>query len=163
MASNSQYTLPPQSSPQESASSKSQLHSKQSSNGPSPENFVTIGGSVFRTLRIWLKKEDELNSDFWPFEVCHFKIVTITTPDWGKLYKLLNVLLDMSICSRRWYHENAWLKPPFWNQAITTYGLHYCKPIIMSENRSYSSQPYNYNTCIHFSVYVLWSTFKVMY
>ena len=34
------------------------------------------------------------NSDFQPFQVCHFKIVTslhlaITTADWGRLYKLL--------------------------------------------------------------------------
>ena len=36
----SQYTLPPQSSPQKGAGSKSQLCSKQSSKGPSPENFM---------------------------------------------------------------------------------------------------------------------------
>ena len=43
------------------------------------------------------------NSDFWLFQVCHFKVVTIhiaiTTADWGRLYKLLDVLLDASICS----------------------------------------------------------------
>ena len=43
------------------------------------------------------------NSDFRPFQVCHFKIVIlhipITTADWGRLYKLLDVLLDPRICS----------------------------------------------------------------
>ena len=62
MASNSQYALPPQSSPQESTSGKSQLRSKQSSKVPSPDNFVTIGGCFERyTYRVtalgWLKKE----------------------------------------------------------------------------------------------------------
>ena len=53
----------------------------------------------------WLKKERKKmnNSDFWPFQVCPFKIVTvhaaITTVDWGKPFKLLCVLLDASICS----------------------------------------------------------------
>ena len=40
------------------------------------------------------------NADFRPFQVCHFKIVTIhiaiTTADWGRLYKLLYVVLDAS-------------------------------------------------------------------
>ena len=42
------------------------------------------------------------NSDFQLFHVCHFKIITthcFTTADWGRLYKLLDVLLDTSICS----------------------------------------------------------------
>ena len=38
------------------------------------------------------------NSDYRPFQVCHFKIVTAA--DWGRLYKLLGVLLDTSICSQ---------------------------------------------------------------
>ena len=39
-----QYTLPLLSSPQKSTGNKSQLNSKQSSNGPSPVNLLTIGG-----------------------------------------------------------------------------------------------------------------------
>ena len=42
----SQYTLPPQSSRQKRAGGKSQLQSKQSSNRPFQENFLTIGGSL---------------------------------------------------------------------------------------------------------------------
>ena len=81
MASNSQYTLPPQSSLRESTGSKSQLRSKQSSNEPPPENFVAIGGCFEHVLCYalgWLKKEREKmnNSDFRPFQVYHFKIVT---------------------------------------------------------------------------------------
>ena len=84
MASNSQYTLPPQSSLQESASSKSQLHSRQRSKGPSPESFLTIGGCFeCYTYRITtpgrLKKKERKkkinNYDFRPFQVCHCKIV----------------------------------------------------------------------------------------
>ena len=50
------------------------------------------------------KKERKMNnSEFQPFQVCHFKIVNThchyTTADWGRLYKLLDVLLDASICS----------------------------------------------------------------
>ena len=64
MASNSQYTLPPQSFLQVSAGNKSQLRSKKSSNEPSPENFLTIGGYfehyMYRVAALgWLKKEDE--------------------------------------------------------------------------------------------------------
>ena len=51
----------------------------------------------------WLKKEERMKEDdFWPFQVCHFKLViyiAITTADWGRCYKLLYVLLDASICS----------------------------------------------------------------
>ena len=91
-----------------SASVKSRLCSKQNSNGPSPENLMTIGGCfecyMYRvTVLGWLEKEKRKkkinNSDFRPFQVCHFKIVTIATADWGRLYKLLYVLLDTSICS----------------------------------------------------------------
>ena len=43
------------------------------------------------------------NSDFRLFLVCHFKIATIhiaiTAADWSRLYKLLYVVLDASICS----------------------------------------------------------------
>ena len=49
------------------------------------------------------RKKKMNNSDFRPIQVCYFKIVTthcyITTADWGKLYKLLDVLLGVSICS----------------------------------------------------------------
>ena len=88
MASNNQYALPPQSSLQKSTSGKSQLHSKQSSKGPSPENFMTIGGcfkcNTYRVTALgWLKKKERKkerkkisNSNFRPFQVCHFKIVT---------------------------------------------------------------------------------------
>ena len=46
------------------------------------------------------KKERKNNSDFRPFQVCHFKKllhIAITTADWDRLYKLLDVLLDVSI------------------------------------------------------------------
>ena len=56
MASNSQYALPHQSSPQESASSKSHIRSKQSSKGPSPDNFDTIGGVSNATTRISIRR-----------------------------------------------------------------------------------------------------------
>ena len=51
----------------------------------------------------WKKKKIN-NSDFWPFQACHFKIVyllhiAITTADWGRLCRLLYVLLDVNICS----------------------------------------------------------------
>ena len=79
-----------------------------------PENSLATGGcfkcNTFHvTVLGWLKKErmEERklnNSDFRPFQICHgFKIVTIhnaiTTADWGRLYKLLYVVLDTSICS----------------------------------------------------------------
>ena len=59
-----QYTLPSQYYPQKSISSKSQLRSKQSSNGPSPENFETIGGCfecyMYRVMVLgWLRKKEE--------------------------------------------------------------------------------------------------------
>ena len=95
-----------------SASSKSQLHSKQSSNEPPPENFMVIGG-CFKcythhvTVLGWLKKEERKkkmnNSDFRPFQVWHFKIVPTCCYYYCRLgqalYKLLYVLLDMSISS----------------------------------------------------------------
>ena len=40
------------------------------------------------------------NSDFRSLQVCHFKIVTITTADWGRLYKLL--------CTFRCEHFVLW-------------------------------------------------------
>ena len=51
----------------------------------------------------WLKKKKKVNnSDFQPFQVCHFKVAPIhianTTAGWGKLYKWLNVFLNASIC-----------------------------------------------------------------
>ena len=73
MASNSQYTLPSQSSLQKGTGGKSQLCSKQSSNGPFTENFLTIGGNLERymyrvTALGWLKKEEERKKEdklFW--------------------------------------------------------------------------------------------------
>ena len=64
MASYSQYALPPQSSPQESASGKSQLHSKQSSKGPFPENSLASGGCfehyTYHVMALgWLKKKEK--------------------------------------------------------------------------------------------------------
>ena len=88
MASNSQYALPPQSSPQESARDKSQLCSKQSSNGPSPENFVTIGG-YFDYLWLFVTI-----GGFIPFQVCHFKIITTRCYSYCRLGKS-----DVSISS----------------------------------------------------------------
>ena len=69
MASNSQYALPPQSSPQETASGKSQLRSKQSSNELPPGNFVTVGGCfkcyTYRVMALcWLKKERKKMNNF---------------------------------------------------------------------------------------------------
>ena len=63
----------PQSSSQKSAGGKSWLRSKQSSNGPSQGNFLTVGGYFERyTYRItvlgWLKKEErkkEEDEQFW--------------------------------------------------------------------------------------------------
>ena len=51
------------------AVSPSYTQSKAQTAGPSSENFVTIGGCFERytycvTALGWLKKEDELNSDF---------------------------------------------------------------------------------------------------
>ena len=66
-------TLYPLSLPhKKSAGGKSQLHSKQSSNGPSPENFLTIGGCFeCYTYRVmtqgWLRKEErkKMNNSAW--------------------------------------------------------------------------------------------------
>ena len=51
--SNSQYALPPQSSPQKIAGVRSQLRSKRSSKVPSSENFLATGGFFKRkTYRV---------------------------------------------------------------------------------------------------------------
>ena len=76
---------------------------------PLPENSLATGGCIKHntycvTALGWLKKKkrNEMNnSDFQPLQVYiymyHFKIVTtriaITTADWGRLYKLLYVVL----------------------------------------------------------------------
>ena len=99
MVSNSQYTVPSQSSLQKGTGGKSQLCSKQSSTGSFPKNFLTISGYfecyMYRVMALgWLKKEKKEkkknNSDIRPFQVCNFKIVTTHcyyyTADWGKLY-----------------------------------------------------------------------------
>ena len=206
MASNSQYTLLPQSSLQESASDKFQLCSKQSLKRTIPKEFCDHWW-LFRTLHVSrysarLVEEEKNNWDsvFWPFKVCHFKIVTTVGPllsrhlwdhfrcplyggvlisevtwyantafgttisvlnmevSWfqrsrlarfhcthmmslllqtaGRLCKLLDVLLDASICSLAmilpWKTLIHWLEPPSWNWAIPTHGLALCyrEPII---------------------------------
>ena len=58
----------PQSSPQEGESGKSQLCSRQSSNVPSPDNFMTIGGCfecyTYRVTALgWLKKNERKKGD----------------------------------------------------------------------------------------------------
>ena len=85
---------------------------KQSSNGLSPENFLTIGGyfehyTYRATALAWLKKkeqEEEEEEDktrrltILTFD--HFRFTTlkqllhvvIATADWGKFYKLLYVI-----------------------------------------------------------------------
>ena len=65
------------SSLQESANGK--LHSKQSSNEPSPENFMTIGGCFERYMyRVmapdWLKKKEIRRLTILAFD--HFRFVT---------------------------------------------------------------------------------------
>ena len=59
---------------------KSQLRSKRSSNGPSPENFLAISGyferNTYRVMALrWLKKErkKKISDDFQPFQVGHLK------------------------------------------------------------------------------------------
>ena len=63
--------------------------------------YCTYHTTALGWLKNWTKKESA-NSDFRPFQACHFKIVTvhiaITTADWARLYKLLYVLLDVRIC-----------------------------------------------------------------
>ena len=84
---------------------KAHMRSKQSSNAPSPKNFLTICGCfehyMYHILALsWSKKKKKKkkkkkinNSDFWLFQACHFKYllhVAITTANWGKFYKPLN-------------------------------------------------------------------------
>ena len=66
----------------ESAGVMSQLRSKQSAKAPPSENFLATGGcfecNTSHVIALgWLKKEKKKmnKSDFWPFHVCHFKIV----------------------------------------------------------------------------------------
>ena len=103
MASNSQYALPPQSSPQKSASGKSQLRSKQTSKGPSPENFLTIGDCFERyTYRVTgdarlVKEKRSHNSEA---ARCTFRSKDLFPVD------------DIALIH--------WLKPPSWNRAPAT-------------------------------------------
>ena len=88
---------------------RSQLRSEWSSKEPSPKNFLATGGffecNTYRVMALGCLKKKERRR--WtiltrPFQVCHFKKlihIAITTADWGRLYKLLDVLLDASICS----------------------------------------------------------------
>ena len=94
MASNSQYTLhAPSVFPQESTGSKSQLHSKQSSNGPSPEHFMILGGYfecyMYHIMALgWLKKQEaeerkkEEDEQFWLSTVSGL-------PLWNSYYTML--------------------------------------------------------------------------
>ena len=61
-----------------------QLRSKQSAKAPPPENTLATGGSFecktfLVTALDWLKKKEDYdeNSDFWPFQVCPFKMITV--------------------------------------------------------------------------------------
>ena len=88
MASNSQYNTAPSVFP---AKKHRQLCLKQSSNEPSSENFLTIGGCfecyMYHVTALgWLKNKEEKtkgkkkkmnNSDFRPFQVCHFKSCSV--------------------------------------------------------------------------------------
>ena len=61
-----------------------------------------------RISRYGARKDDNMyvanNFDFRPFQFCHkiqysyYVHVAITTINWDRLYKLLEVLLDVSIC-----------------------------------------------------------------
>ena len=114
MASNSQYTLPTQSSLQKSASSKSQLHSKQSSKGISQRilwRLVAISNTMYHvTMLGCLKKERRrwtiLTFDHFRFTTLKQLQIVITTADWGRLYKLY--LYMQTFIPLQWYcHENA--------------------------------------------------------
>ena len=66
---------------------------------------------------------------WWPFQVRHFEIVTthfyITTADWCRLYKLLDVLLDVRICSPAMISANTLMEPPScfkFGPSIPSYG-----------------------------------------
>ena len=83
----------PQSSPQRSAGGNSQLHSKRSSNGPSPENFLTIGGYFERnTYRVtalrWLKKKILSFDRFRLATLEQFLYTSTATVEWNSLYEL---------------------------------------------------------------------------
>ena len=71
--------------------------------------LVAVSNATLIALQRWLVEEERKkerkkernkmnNSDFQQVQVCHFKIVTTHSADWGRLYKLLCVPLDMSIC-----------------------------------------------------------------
>ena len=82
MASNSQYALPPQSSPLPCKKAQVVNPSYDQSKGSSLENFVTIGG--------------------------HFKIVTIhiaiTTADLGRLFRRKHLFPGDDIAMKTWIH-----------------------------------------------------------
>ena len=130
MAPNSQYTLPPQSFPQKNAGGKSWLCSKWSSNEPSPGNFLTVGGyfehhTCHITALGWLKKKRKKEEDdFWPFQVCHFKIVDRywckyqTSNGFNAVYQIYCTvvtfevwLASMEICICYIYHLYTTLPP----------------------------------------------------
>ena len=115
MASKSQ---PPQSSPQKSAGGKSQLRSKWSSNGPSPENFMTISGNfecnTYRvTVLCWLKKEKRrwtiLSFDRFKLATLEQFIYTSTvTVEWAAYMSCSKCLWTLAFAARQNYrHVNA--------------------------------------------------------
>ena len=73
-------------------------------NSTSLENPLATGGclehNIYRVTPLaWLKEEDE---QFWFSTISGLKQllhIAITIVDWGRLHKLLDVLLDASICS----------------------------------------------------------------
>ena len=116
----SQYTLPPQSFLQESTGGKSQLHLKQLK-WTIPREFPDYWW-LFQMLHVLYygarlveerrkkerKKKRKKERRRWTiltfdrFRFATLKLllhIAITTADWGKLYKPLDVLLDMSISS----------------------------------------------------------------
>ena len=119
---------------------RSQLCSKRSSKGPSSGNFLATGGfferSTYRVTALGcLKKESQRWWTILAFDLLH---VAITTADWGRLYKLLDVLLYASICSLAmpWYRrENAdWsrhleIEPPYiWATLPRAHNI-LCQPV----------------------------------
>ena len=74
-----------------------------------PRNFLTILVAISDSTSLHYGTrlaEGERERERWtvliflPFLVCHFLLhIVITTADWGRLYKLLYVLFDASICS----------------------------------------------------------------
>ena len=116
VASNSQYTLPPQSSPQERGgdNSPSYAQSKAQMNHPQRISWllVAISNATPSCYGARLAKEKN-DSDFRPFQVCHFKnsyytLLLLLQTGASSISSSNGVLLDARIFPWRWYcHENA--------------------------------------------------------